>query len=263
MSRVSYVMLHPGADGRAHRRRSAGASTTWSATSARQAGAEREDVLELTIVGNPIMHHLVFGLDPTELGGAPFALTTDEALRVPGPRPRAARRARRARLRAAADRRPRRRRHRGRDPVGGAARPGRPRTSSSTSGTNAEIVLGNRDRLLAASSPTGPAFEGAQISCGQRAAPGAIERVRIDRDDARAAVHAWSATSAGPTTKAAPDADRRLRLGDHRARRRAVPRGRDHARGRDRRRRSPRGRRGWSPDEPDVLVRAAGGRRRA
>ena len=49
-------------------------------------------------------------------------------------------------------------------------------------GTNAEIVLGNRDRLLAASSPTGPAFEGAQISCGQRAAPGAIERVRIDRE---------------------------------------------------------------------------------
>jgi len=48
-------------------------------------------------------------------------------------------------------------------------------------GTNAEIVLGNKDRLLAASSPTGPAFEGAQISSGQRAAPGAIERVRIDR----------------------------------------------------------------------------------
>ena len=47
-------------------------------------------------------------------------------------------------------------------------------------GTNAEIVLGNRHKLLAASSPTGPAFEGAQISCGQRAAPGAIERVRID-----------------------------------------------------------------------------------
>ncbi|NIM00044.1 MAG: DUF4445 domain-containing protein, partial [Acidobacteria bacterium] len=49
-------------------------------------------------------------------------------------------------------------------------------------GTNAEIVLGGRGRLLAASSPTGPAFEGAQISCGQRAAPGAIERVRIDRE---------------------------------------------------------------------------------
>jgi uncharacterized 2Fe-2S/4Fe-4S cluster protein (DUF4445 family) len=47
-------------------------------------------------------------------------------------------------------------------------------------GTNAELVLGSRNRLIACSSPTGPAFEGAQISCGQRAAPGAIERVRID-----------------------------------------------------------------------------------
>ena len=49
-------------------------------------------------------------------------------------------------------------------------------------GTNAEIVLGNRARVVAASSPTGPAFEGAEISSGQRAAPGAIERVRIDPD---------------------------------------------------------------------------------
>ncbi|HEX2146620.1 MAG TPA: ASKHA domain-containing protein, partial [Pseudorhizobium sp.] len=47
-------------------------------------------------------------------------------------------------------------------------------------GTNAEIILGNRERVVAASSPTGPAFEGAEISSGQRAAPGAIERVRID-----------------------------------------------------------------------------------
>jgi len=50
-------------------------------------------------------------------------------------------------------------------------------------GTNAEIVLGNRGRLLSASSPTGPAFEGAQIRFGMRAAPGAIERVRIDPAD--------------------------------------------------------------------------------
>jgi uncharacterized 2Fe-2S/4Fe-4S cluster protein (DUF4445 family) len=49
-------------------------------------------------------------------------------------------------------------------------------------GTNAELVLGNRHGLAAASSPTGPAFEGAQISGGQRATAGAIERVRIDRD---------------------------------------------------------------------------------
>ena len=47
-------------------------------------------------------------------------------------------------------------------------------------GTNAEILLGNKTRVLACSSPTGPAFEGAQISSGQRAAPGAIERLEID-----------------------------------------------------------------------------------
>jgi uncharacterized 2Fe-2S/4Fe-4S cluster protein (DUF4445 family) len=47
-------------------------------------------------------------------------------------------------------------------------------------GTNAEILLGNTEKVLACSSPTGPAFEGAQITSGQRAAPGAIERVEID-----------------------------------------------------------------------------------
>jgi uncharacterized 2Fe-2S/4Fe-4S cluster protein (DUF4445 family) len=48
-------------------------------------------------------------------------------------------------------------------------------------GTNAEILLGNKSKVLACSSPTGPAFEGAQISSGQRAAPGAIERIEIDQ----------------------------------------------------------------------------------
>ena len=48
-------------------------------------------------------------------------------------------------------------------------------------GTNAELLFGDRRGLLACSSPTGPAFEGGQISCGQRAASGAIERIRIDR----------------------------------------------------------------------------------
>ena len=82
-------------------------------------------------------------------------------------------------LRPALHRRARRRRYRRRDPVR------EPHLSDEITlvvdvGTNAEIVLGSKKRLLAASSPTGPAFEGAQISCGQRAAPGAIERLRID-----------------------------------------------------------------------------------
>jgi uncharacterized 2Fe-2S/4Fe-4S cluster protein (DUF4445 family) len=75
-------------------------------------------------------------------------------------------------------------------------------------GTNAEIVLGDRRRLLAASSPTGPAFEGAQISGGQRAAPGAIERVRIDRETLEPrfrviGVDAWSDEPAFQTALAA------------------------------------------------------------
>ena len=50
---------------------------------AKDAGVSRDDILEITLVGNPIMHHLLLGLDPTELGGAPFALTIDEAVRRP------------------------------------------------------------------------------------------------------------------------------------------------------------------------------------
>ena len=67
-------------------------------------------------------------------------------------------------------------------------------------GTNAEILLGNRHRVLACSSPTGPAFEGAQISSGQRAAPGAIERVEIDPRHQGAALPHHRRRGSGPTT---------------------------------------------------------------
>jgi uncharacterized 2Fe-2S/4Fe-4S cluster protein (DUF4445 family) len=178
MSRVSYVMMHPGAAAeltaavRGCLRELVGALVA-------EAGAERTDVLEVTLVGNPIMHHLVFGLDPTELGGAPFALATDSALRVP---------ARDLELDvhpgARAYALPLIAGHVGAD-TAGVILAEAPYEREDVSlivdvGTNAEIVLAVGGRLLAASSPTGPAFEGAQISAGQRAAPGAIERVRID-----------------------------------------------------------------------------------
>ena len=127
------------------------------------------------------MHHLFLGLSPVELGGAPFALTTDAALNL---------KARELGLEinpggvvyvlpCIAG-------HVGAD-AAAMILSEEPHLLEEISlvvdvGTNAEIVLGNRDRLLACSSPTGPAFEGAQISCGQRAAPGAIERVRIDAE---------------------------------------------------------------------------------
>ncbi len=178
MSRVSYIMMNPGGEGdliAAVR----GAINELAAEAAQAAGIEPGDILEATFVGNPVMHHLLLGINPIELGGAPFALATDQAtlLRAselglalhPG--------ARAFVLPCIAG-------HVGADAAGVvlAERPdlGDALTVLVDVGTNAEIVLGNRHRLLACSSPTGPAFEGAQISCGQRAAPGAIERVRID-----------------------------------------------------------------------------------
>jgi uncharacterized 2Fe-2S/4Fe-4S cluster protein (DUF4445 family) len=179
MSRVSYAMMNPGG---AQQMTEAvrGALNALAAEVAREAKVEPSDILELTIVGNPIMHHLLLGIDPVELGGAPFALATDSALGLhanelgltvhPG--------ARVYTLPCIAG-------HVGAD-TAGMLLSERPDLSDKLTllvdvGTNAEIVLGNRERLLACSSPTGPAFEGAQISSGQRAAPGAIERVRIDR----------------------------------------------------------------------------------
>ena len=134
------------------------------------------------------MHHLLLGIDPIPLGSAPFALATDRAVRTTRRGARHQGPSRSAGLRPALHRRARRGRHRRRHPGRGAA-PGRGRSaSSSTSGRTRRSCSATGDRLLAASSPTGPAFEGAQISGGQRAAPGAIERVRIDREHARAAV---------------------------------------------------------------------------
>ncbi len=179
MSRVSYVMMNEGG----------GADLTGAVREAlnrmvgelaEAAGLERRAVLEIALVGNPVMHHLVLGIDPRRLGGAPFALATDGAVRMkasaagieahPG--------ARLYVLPCVAG-------HVGADAAGAMLSEGPHRGRDIQLlvdvGTNAEIVLGSSGRLLAASSPTGPAFEGAEISSGQRAAPGAVERVRIDR----------------------------------------------------------------------------------
>ncbi len=180
MSRVSYSMMNPG--GAAQMTAVVREALSGLAEDvARQAGISHEDIFEATLVGNPIMHHLLLGIDPVELGGAPFALAVDHSLTL-----RANvidfklnRNARIYVLPCIAG-------HVGADAAGMvlAERPDLlpEMTLLVDVGTNAEIVLGNDRRLLACSSPTGPAFEGAQISCGQRAAPGAIERVRIDRE---------------------------------------------------------------------------------
>jgi uncharacterized 2Fe-2S/4Fe-4S cluster protein (DUF4445 family) len=180
MSRVSYAMLHEG--GAVEMTRAVrDALATLVRGLAATAGVDLADVLELVLVGNPIMHHLALGIDPVPLGSAPFALATDGAVRAT---------ARELEIPANDGARvyllPCIAGHVGAD-AAAAILSETPYLADELTllvdvGTNAEIVLGDRRRLLAASSPTGPAFEGAQISGGQRAAPGAIERVRIDRE---------------------------------------------------------------------------------
>lgn len=178
MSRVSYVMMNPGGEKEMTAAVRA-ALNELALDVSRQAGIEPQEILEATFVGNPIMHHLLLGINPVELGGAPFALATDRAITLWAVEIDFAihRNARIYVLPCIAG-------HVGAD-TAGVILAERPDLSDKITllvdvGTNAEIVLGNNQRLLACSSPTGPAFEGAQISCGQRAAPGAIERVRID-----------------------------------------------------------------------------------
>ncbi len=178
MSRVSYVMMNKGGD-KEMTESVRFALNDLALRACEEIKLDPKRVVAVTVVGNPVMHHLFLGIDPTELGWAPFALATNHAITMP-----------------AAD-------------VGFALHPaaeiyilpciaGHVGADSAAVilseepynkddifllvdvGTNAEIVLGNKERLLACSSPTGPALEGAQISSGQRAAPGAIERVRID-----------------------------------------------------------------------------------
>ena len=178
MSRVSYCMLNPGSQEKL---------TKVVRNSIRDLilkACEKNDidpnlVLETTVVGNPVMHHLFLGYDPIPLGVAPFTLKTSKSVTEKsdqlglGINPNASVYT----LPCLAG-------HVGAD-AAAVILTEKPYQDDQYSlivdvGTNAEIIVGNKERILAASSPTGPAFEGAQINSGQRAAPGAIERVRID-----------------------------------------------------------------------------------
>ena len=178
MSRVSYAMMNPG--GAAEMTAAVRAALNdLAAAAAAEAGAAPGDILEAVIVGNPVMHHLLLGVDPVELGQAPFALATAEALDL-----RAADLGLALHPEARVYVPPCIAGHVGADAAAVALSEAPDRAEALTLvvdvGTNAEILLGDRTGVLACSSPTGPAFEGAQISSGQRAAPGAIERVEID-----------------------------------------------------------------------------------
>ncbi len=178
MSRVSYGMMNAGGAADMTTAVREGMNALFVQIAA-EAEIDRELIVDVVFVCNPVMHHLFLGIDPFELGQAPFALATSDALSFRGsdlglnlhPGARA------YLLPCIAG-------HVGADAAAVALSEAPDKSDDLVLvvdvGTNAEILLGNREKVLACSSPTGPAFEGAQISSGQRAAPGAIERVEID-----------------------------------------------------------------------------------
>ena len=178
MSRVSYAMMNPGGDLEMTQAVREGLNALFVQIAA-EAEIDKTLILDAVFVMNPVMHHLFLGIDPFELGQAPFALATSDALRLraadldlvlnPGTRAYL--------LPCIAG-------HVGADAAGVALSEAPDKSDDLVLvvdvGTNAEILLGSKAGVLACSSPTGPAFEGAQITSGQRAAPGAIERVEIN-----------------------------------------------------------------------------------
>jgi uncharacterized 2Fe-2S/4Fe-4S cluster protein (DUF4445 family) len=140
---------------------------------------DRHQVAQVTIVGNPTMMQLLLGVDPLSIAVAPYSPSWTQTLRVP---------AEQLGLRLASGCEavigPAVSAYVGADVVAGALACGMDHSAEMALlvdvGTNGEMILGNRDRLLAATTAAGPAFEGAQISCGTWAAPGAIDKVQID-----------------------------------------------------------------------------------
>jgi len=148
-----------------------------------------ESIYEVVVAGNSTMRDLFFGLDVASLGQAPYRSLTEHEL-VAGRRTATSVWAPARQLGLL---------------VHGAARAyGLPLIGSHVGadaaaclltidaahedrlialmdiGTNTELLIGNRDRMMAASCPAGPAFEGSGIDCGMPAFPGAIEAVRLD-----------------------------------------------------------------------------------
>jgi uncharacterized 2Fe-2S/4Fe-4S cluster protein (DUF4445 family) len=177
ITRISAVMMDPAAlDTLARLARETLAELT--AEVCAQAGVDGREVCEVAIAGNATMTHLALGIDPEPLGVAPFIMSTrmlPEVLAADLDLP--------VHPRARAFCFPAFGAYVGGDITSGLLASGMDRDARTRLfidiGTNCEIVLGNRDWLLATAAPAGPAFEGAAIRCGMRAADGAIEVVSM------------------------------------------------------------------------------------
>lgn len=146
-----------------------------------QADTTIDSVADIACVANTCMHHLFLGLDPRGLGKAPFAPVTTMGLDI---------KARDLGIQASPGAwvymLPAVSAFVGSDTVGVMLALDDPSVDETVLvidvGTNGEIVLVSGDRLVCTSCATGPALEGATLVCGMRAAPGAIERISIDKE---------------------------------------------------------------------------------
>ncbi len=178
LARISYAASEP--DGRKKLQDAIiEAINALAADMAEKAGFVADDVDEMVLVYNTAMHHLALGLDPRYVGRAPFAPAVREPLDVKardlGVKINPSGNVHSLPVEAGFV---------GADNVA-VLLAEEPYNSDAVKliidiGTNGEIDLGNKNRLLSTSCATGPALEGAQIAFGMRAAPGAIERVKID-----------------------------------------------------------------------------------
>lgn len=143
-----------------------------------KAGAEKEDVCQICVVGNTCMHHLFLGISTDSLVHAPYNPVISEGLSL-----EASAYGINAHPRARLEVLPVIAGFVGADTIGCLLAADMEKEEKITLmidiGTNGELVLGNRERRIACSTAAGPAFEGAKISCGMRGAAGAIEHCEV------------------------------------------------------------------------------------
>lgn len=200
MSRIQYAIEYPDGLEKLHKSIIATLNKLLK-QAAKTAGITTEEILEMVLVGNSTMHHVLLNLHPKDLGLAPFVPAIHRSLDV---------KARELALEI--------------NPSGNihvlptiASFVGADTSAMVLAeephkqdenwllidvGTNAELILGNRKRLVCTSTPTGPALEGAHVEYGMRAAPGAMERVQIDEATLEPkykviAVDGWNTDHAG------------------------------------------------------------------
>ena len=181
IARISATMIDPGALGDL-RRLAHDTLAELAREVVQEAGVEAGEVYEIVVAGNVTMIQLALGIDPEPLGMSPFTVA---ARRLPAAR--AADFGVAVHPRAPAVTFPALGAYVGGDIVAGLLATGvthdrRTRLFIDV-GTNCEIVLGSSERVVATAAPAGPAFEGASIRCGMRAAEGAIEGVAIEDGD--------------------------------------------------------------------------------